>query len=201
MGWSRLCVFADESTDVFQTIRLTQGEDHFSRLAGSQRDFCRDCRAGIKAWTGGAGQPKTRQSGGPRNRAVFSKKLRAISGDRVDWRTTGREGDLLREITDPRIPRQYRAALWIAFTDDLTWSVFTDRPKNPFGVVRCRQTPWPIAIITYCQAHQLNRIVGCDENPKVLIQTVIVMCVTSIPLTVANRYLRCWSQRQWRGCP
>ena len=47
-----------------QIVRLTQDKNHFSRLAGRQRQFRRHCRAGIEARTGAAGQPDALQGGG-----------------------------------------------------------------------------------------------------------------------------------------
>ena len=132
---------------------------------------------------------------------MFPKKLRTIGGDRLRRRTRGHEGDLLGEVAGPGIPRQYRAALRIALTDNLQRSVFTDGSKNPFGVVRRRQTPGPIAVISHRQAHQLDRIVGRDENQKVLIEITTVMRVASVALAVANGHRCPRSQRQGRGCP
>ena len=102
---------------------------------------------------------------------MFSEKFRSIGGDRLRRRTRGHEGDLPGEVAGPGIPRQYRTALRIALTDDLQRSVLTDRSKNPFGVVRRRQAPGPIAVISHRQAHQLDRIVGRNENQKVLMET------------------------------
>ena len=64
MGSVGLCVFANESANLLQTICLTQGKDDFSPLTRSQHHFCRHCRAGIKARVRAAGQPHARQGGG-----------------------------------------------------------------------------------------------------------------------------------------
>src|SRR5271157_985700 len=132
---------------------------------------------------------------------MFPEKLRTINGDRLRRRTRGHEGDLLGEVTGPSIPRHYRAALRIVLTDDLQRCVFTDGSKNPFGVVRCRQTPGPITVISHRQAHQLNRLVGRDENQEILIEITTVMRVARVALAVTHGHRCPWSQRQGRGCP
>ena len=59
-----LCVFANKSMNFLQTVRLTQDKNHFPRLARSQRQFGRHCRAGIEGWACAAGQPDTLQGCG-----------------------------------------------------------------------------------------------------------------------------------------
>src|SRR6185369_17466404 len=99
------------------------------------------------------------------------------------------------------IPRQYRAALRIALANNLERRLFTDGSKNPFGVKRHRQTPGSIVLISHRQAHQLDRIIGRDENQEVLIEITTLVPVASVALTVANDHRCGWSNRQGCRCP
>ena len=159
-------IVANESTNFHQTVRLTQRENHFSRLTRSQLQFGSHSGAGIKGWAHVAGQPHALHRGWHGNRAVLPKKFRAIGGDRLRRRTAGHERDLPGEGAGPGVPRQYRRALRIALAHDLQRSVFTHGSKNPFCVVRRRQAPEPIAVISQRQAHQFDRIVGRHENQR-----------------------------------
>src|SRR6185369_11140028 len=115
---------------------------------------------------------------------MFPEKLRTVGSNRLRRRTTGHKCDLVGEVAGPGTSRQYRAAILIAFTDDLEWSVLTNGPKNPFGVVRRGQAPRPIAVISHRQAHQLNWLVCWDENQKILMELTADMRITSVALAV-----------------
>ena len=198
---SGLRIVANESMNLRQTVRLTQRENHFSRLTRSQRQFRRHSGAGIEGWARVAGQPHALQGGGHCNRAVLPEKFRTIGGDRLRRRTGGHERDLSGEGAGPGIPRQYRGALRIALAHDLQRSVFTHRSKNPFSVIRRRQAPEPVAVISHRQAHQLDRIVGRYENQKVLIEITTDMRVASVALAVMDGHRCPGSQGQGRGSP
>jgi hypothetical protein len=138
----------NESMNLLQTICLTQGKDHFSRLTRSQRHFCRHCRAGIKAGARTAGQPDAPQSGGVETEPCSPRN--SVRSAVTDW--VGEPQARRRSSSRSRRPT-HSAPISLRSLDRthrrLERSVFTDGSKNPFGVVRCRQTPGPIAIISH----------------------------------------------------
>ena len=196
-----LGIFPHESANLVEAIGLPENKNDLRAFAWGHGNVDHQRSAGISQRAKVPCKVGVSQSRRLRYGTVRAQKLGAIASGRAHIPTCRSKCQFAGKVTLPDVPRNDGLRLKIAFTDNLHRGVFTLRPENPFGEVRCRQMARLRCVVAKSKVDDLDRILRRNMHRQFLVQEPAVAFVPAVALPMSNGDNRPVSQWQGGGRP